>query len=163
MKNVIKQYGHNCGFSATFRQWRATSHCRFIHGYALAVKLTFACADDEVDENGWVINFGGLKPVKAFLEETFDHKTLVAEDDPELETFRTLASELGTNAPALIQLVEVKRTGCEAFAEMIFEKVNEMLLCGELGETNAQLMYVEVREHEGNAAGYCPDRRPARG
>ena len=156
MKTVHKTYGHDCGLSATFRQWRAKSHCRFLHGYALSVKLTFACADDEVDENGWVINFGGLKPVKQYLEMTFDHKTLVAKDDPMLSLFRDLSKDK-LKGP-LIQLVEVERTGCEAFAEMIFHDVSAMLRKGQLGETNAQLIYVEVREHGANAAGYAGPR-----
>ena len=27
-----KTYGHDLGLSAAFRQWRAESHCRLIHG-----------------------------------------------------------------------------------------------------------------------------------
>lgn len=27
-----KTYGHDRGFSCAFRQWRADSHCRLIHG-----------------------------------------------------------------------------------------------------------------------------------
>jgi 6-pyruvoyltetrahydropterin/6-carboxytetrahydropterin synthase len=154
MKTVHKTYGHDCGLSATFRQWRAKSHCRFIHGYALSVKLTFVCNDDEVDENGWVINFGGLKPVKAFLEDTFDHKTLVAEDDPARPYWEQMAEAPIGDFERLIQLRVIPRVGCEGFAEFIFHKVEDMLYAGELGETKARLIYVEVREHGANGAGY---------
>ncbi|HEX2555077.1 MAG TPA: hypothetical protein VHL98_15360, partial [Microvirga sp.] len=38
-----KVYDHNEGLSCCFRQWRAThSHCRLLHGYALAFKFVFA-------------------------------------------------------------------------------------------------------------------------
>ena len=30
-----KKYGHDRGLSTAFRQWRADSHCRFMHGYSL--------------------------------------------------------------------------------------------------------------------------------
>lgn len=42
-----KLYGHEIGLSAAFRQWRAESHCRFLHGYALAVRFEFEA--DELD------------------------------------------------------------------------------------------------------------------
>jgi len=75
-----KTFGHELGLSAAFRQWKADSHCRFLHGYALAVKFTFAA--EELDVRNWVVDFGGLKGLKQILEDTFDHKTLVASDDP---------------------------------------------------------------------------------
>lgn len=151
-KLVRKTYGHECGLSATFRQWRAKSHCRFIHGYALAFSFLFECADDEVDENGWVINFGGLKPLKEWLTETFDHKTLVATDDPELKTFQQLAMTLSQTEQPLIQLVEVERVGCEAFAEKAANFVLARIEGGQFGDTKARLIEVECREHAGNAA-----------
>lgn len=40
-----KTYGHEIGLSAAFRQWRAESHCRFVHGYALAVKFVFEAGE----------------------------------------------------------------------------------------------------------------------
>jgi 6-pyruvoyltetrahydropterin/6-carboxytetrahydropterin synthase len=53
----IKTYGHNEGLSCCFRQWRAThSHCRLIHGYALAFKLVFATR--ELDERNGVSILG---------------------------------------------------------------------------------------------------------
>ena len=58
------------GYSTCFRQWRADSHCKFLHGYALEFKITFA---GELDQRNWVMDFGGLKDFKLFLEKTFDH------------------------------------------------------------------------------------------
>ena len=67
-----KTYGHNIGLSACFRQPNAHSHCKFLHGYSLQFKFTFSC--DSLDERNWVVDFGGLKPLKAWLENTFDHQ-----------------------------------------------------------------------------------------
>src|SRR4051812_22439004 len=79
-----KTYPHSIGLSCCFRQWRALhSHCRFLHGYALQVKLTFVA--QTLDERNWVVDFGGLKDIKERLTELLDHKTIVARDDPEIE------------------------------------------------------------------------------
>ena len=32
---ATKTYGHDLGLSVAFRQWRADSHCRYLHGYAI--------------------------------------------------------------------------------------------------------------------------------
>lgn len=148
---VTKIYGHNLGLSACFRQWRATSHCRFLHGYALQVELTFAAP--RLNDNNWVIDFGSLKPIKQWLCDTFDHKTLVAIDDPEFVNFQMMHSS------GLIDMIAVERTGCEAFAAMIRDKVEglleELALDEQLqgGTSNGvYLEKVEVREHGANSA-----------
>ena len=144
---VTKTYGHELGLSACFRQWKAKSHCSKMHGYALSVTLVFECSEYDLDETNWVINFGGLKPVKAWLEQTFDHKTLVALDDPLFEKFQEMHNA------GLIELVPVYRTGCEAFATMVFEYVENWLV--ENGHASrVKLVSAEVREHGANSAKY---------
>ena len=84
-----KTYGHNIGLSCAFRQPKADhSHCRFIHGYSLAFKFTFGCK--ELDDKNWAVDFGSLRPLKKWLENTFDHKIAVDENDVELEKFKEL-------------------------------------------------------------------------
>jgi len=149
MMQVIKTYGHERGLSATFRQHRCNTHCRFIHGYALAFTLTFECPEDEVDDNGWVIDFGGLKKVEQFLKDNFDHKYLAAGDDPLLSNLERDEEE------GLIQLIVLPDgVGCEAFTKYVAMQVEEMLACGDFGDTQAQLVSVEVREHGSNGARY---------
>jgi 6-pyruvoyltetrahydropterin/6-carboxytetrahydropterin synthase len=70
-----KTYDHSEGLSCCFRQWRAPSHCRLVHGYALAFKFVFAT--DRLDERHWCFDFGGLKPIRAWLHDTFDHTMIV--------------------------------------------------------------------------------------
>ena len=43
-----KKYGHERGLSAAFRQWRADSHCKFLHGYSLEFEFKFGA--NELDE-----------------------------------------------------------------------------------------------------------------
>ena len=142
-----KTYGHEEGLSCCFRQWRAThSHCRLLHGYALSFKLTFVSAT--LDERNWCYDFGGLKPIKAWLHETFDHTTLVAADDPELPMFQQLA------ARGLAELRVLKAVGCESIARHTFEHTGRFLV--ETTDSRVRLEEVEVREHLGNSASYRP-------
>lgn len=138
-----KTWGHEVGLSCAFRQWRAESHCRFLHGYALAVRVEFEA--HELDVRNWVVDFGSLKGFKGWLENTFDHRTLVAEDDPKRLAFRALADQ------GLIQMVEVPATGCEAFARLIFECA-EIWLRDNGYTPRVSVAEVEVREHGANSA-----------
>jgi 6-pyruvoyltetrahydropterin/6-carboxytetrahydropterin synthase len=140
-----KTYTHSTGLSCAFRQWRADSHCKFLHGYALQIKLTFAA--DKLDDRNWVVDFGDLKAIKKWLEDMFDHKTLVADDDPKFDEFVHL------DRLQIIQLRVVPDTGCEAFAYKIFQFVNDWLK-GSGYHPRCKLKSVEVREHEGNSAIY---------
>ena len=143
-----KSYGHSEGLSCAFRQWRAThSHCRLVHGYALAFKFVFVAR--ELDEHNWCFDFGGLKPIKAWLHEMFDHKFLVAEDDPDIEKFRQLDEH------GLIALRVVPAVGCEAVAHMVFEYVAQFVTKAANGRV--WLEQVEVSEHSGNSAMYGED------
>ena len=108
-----KKYGHERGLSAAFRQWKADSHCKYIHGYSLEFEFKFGA--NELDEKNWVVDFGGLKELEKWLRDHFDHKTLVASDDPELEKFRDLDND------GIIQMVIVESTGAEMFAKMAME------------------------------------------
>lgn len=140
-----KAYDHAEGLSCCFRQWRAThSHCRLIHGYALAFKFVFATY--ELDERNWCFDFGGMKPVKAWLKDLFDHTMLVAQDDPELERFEAMHRD------GLINLRVLPAVGCEATAKHVFDHVATFVR----DETNGRvwLESVEVKEHGGNSAIY---------
>ena len=59
-----------------------------MHGYALSFKLTFTC--ETLDDNNWVMDFGGLKEVKAWLKHMFDHTLAAAFNDPNLSDFEDL-------------------------------------------------------------------------
>lgn len=142
-----KTYGHEIGLSCAFRQWRAKSHCRFLHGYALAIRLEFEA--DELDGNGWVIDFGSLKSFRGQLEQTFDHKTLVAKDDPEFWYFTELQNR------GMIQMVQVEATGMERFAELIYGCA-EIWLKDNGHSPRVCVASVEVREHGANSAIYLP-------
>ena len=143
-----KTFGHDLGLSACFRQWRAGSHCAFLHGYALAVRLEFEA--EALDERGWVVDFGSFGPLKAWLQATFDHKTLVAVDDPQLPFLRE------AHARGVVDLVEVARTGCESFAQLVADETQRWLVAAGHAP-RCRLVSVEVREHGANAASVTVD------
>lgn len=141
-----KTYGHNEGLSCCFRQWRAThSHCRLLHGYALSFRFVFAAT--ELDERNWCFDFGGLKPIRSWLHDMFDHTTLVAEDDPNLDDFRHLADA------GLINLRLLPAVGCEATARHVFNHTSQFTR--EQTDGRVWLESVEVHEHNGNSAIYA--------
>jgi 6-pyruvoyltetrahydropterin/6-carboxytetrahydropterin synthase len=147
---VVKSYGHDEGLSCSFRQWQADhSHCRFLHGYAFAFRFTFATTT--LDDRGWCIDFGGLKPLRAWLHELFDHTLLVAADDPELPSLRDL------QARGLAQLRVLDAVGCEAFAAEAHRWTSAFLARETIGRV--VLESVEVSEHAGNSASFTPARQ----
>jgi 6-pyruvoyltetrahydropterin/6-carboxytetrahydropterin synthase len=140
-----KFYDHNEGLSCCFRQWRAIhSHCRLIHGYALAFKFVFAT--HQLNECNWCFDFGGLKPIKAWLKDMFDHTMLVAEDDPERARFEQMQQD------GLVDLRVLPAVGCEATAKHVFDYVARFVQ--EESAARVWLESVEVMEHGGNSAIY---------
>lgn len=146
MAKYISTKEYNQIGPVAYRQWRADSHCKFIHGYALSFKFYFEC--DELDVRNWAMDYGGLKPLKALLEEWFDHTLLVAEDDP-MKAELVRLGEL-----KLAKITEVSKTGCEGLADFLYEYVNTIFLPG-YGKTEADRLWccqVEVRETDNNMA-----------
>lgn len=115
-----KTYGAESGFSCAFRQPKAKTNCARIHGYPLSFRFVFEST--KLDENGWVIDFGALKPIKQWLVEKFDHKTLVAADDPELEFFKD-----GEERRIFDLVVMENGVGCENFAKFVANKIDSWL------------------------------------
>ena len=134
------------GYSCTFRQWRAVhSHCRFLHGYALSFRVTFA---GELDERNWVCDFGCFSNngVKERLSYLFDHTTIIAHDDPELSLFHELEQK------GLIQLRVVNAVGAECFAQLVCDELNRLLNNDEDHAGRVQAIEVECMENEKNSA-----------
>ena len=146
-----KTYNNDTGLSCVFRQWKAThSHCSTLHGYAIGIKLTFTC--DELDERNWVQDFGGLKEFKTWMKHMFDHTVIIAEDDPMRRQIENLHS---ATKEKLMDIRIVPASGCEKFAEMAFNKMQEILDSTEQLNPTAKVHSVEVFEHGANSAIYA--------
>ena len=140
-----KTYGHNIGLSAVFRQPNADhSHCHLLHGYSLGFKFTFAC--DHLDNKNWAVDFGGLKPIKAWLEDSFDHKTAIDKADPHIDVFLDLEKK------GLIDLRIFDGVGAEKFAYHAYVFADNLIK--EKTDGRCWVHSVECSEHGANSAIY---------
>ena len=131
--------------STAFRQWRAKSHCRLLHGYRLTAKIYFYA--ENLDETNWIFDFGNCKEIKTILENQFDHTTCVATDDPELDMFKLMDDKDMIDLRIMENGVSIEKN-----SEWIFNTVNDYVK----NKTNnrVSVIKVEVWEHEGNSAIY---------
>lgn len=129
--------------SCAFRQWKADSHCKFIHGYRLVGKFWFEC--NTLDDKNWVVDFGALKELKNVLEKQFDHTLCIAADDPLLNYFKQLHEVGAADLRIMNNGVGIERT-----AEYCFEIADSHVR----GITNNRcwVSKVEVWEHDKNSA-----------
>jgi 6-pyruvoyltetrahydropterin/6-carboxytetrahydropterin synthase len=134
------------GFPCTHRQWKAESHCRYVHGYSREFYFEFAAS--ELTAEGWVVDFGGLKELKDWLNHQFDHTFLVAQDDPHLKEFKEL------DAQGVIQLRVLPNPGMEGTALYVYEEASKILK--KLYGARAWVTKVTVSENENNSAIFEP-------
>ncbi len=140
------------GFSTCFRQWKAKDiNCRLLHGYSIEFDVTFQA--EKLDERNWVMDFGFMTRYGKFggmmIDEPnfvqkinpkdwfnlmFDHTTIIAKDDPELETFKELDKK------DIIKLRVLENVGCERFAEYVAKKLNDYVR----EQTNERVRVVSV-------------------
>jgi len=142
---MYRSYKEFNGYSTAFRQHKADSHCRYIHGYALRFKVWF---DGELDDRNWVVDFGCFKRngIKDWFKHMFDHTTIVAKDDPYLKHFKELHNS------DLIQLRILDDVGCEKFAEYVFKHLNQSIK--EQTKGRVKVHKVQCWEHGENMAEY---------
>lgn len=134
-------------FPCAYRQWRADSHCNVIHGYSFSMKFFFGT--NTLDVRNWAADYGGLSELKDQLKEWFDHTLLVAEDDPELETYKLLQSK------KMAKLTILPKLGCEGLSESLYKYVNGVFIPDKWGPGEAERLWcyrVEVRETQLNMA-----------
>jgi len=130
--------------SCAFRQPKASSHCKYLHGYRLVAKFLFGC--NELDKKNWVVDFGGLKGLKSKLEDQFDHTTVISSDDPHLDTFKELHEK------GIIDLRVMDGVGIEKFAEYCYNLASGFI--EDMTDGRCWVEKVEVWEHEKNSAIY---------
>lgn len=140
--------------STGHRQWRDDGHCAWLHGYARYIQFTFA---GELDHRQWVVDFGDLKDVKARIEDTWDHKFLIASDDPHLEEIRAL-EQFNVIRVSVMDVEQGHGPGIEGSCKWVYDTINPMIL--EKTGGRACISKVEIWEHENNTAVYMPDPKP---
>lgn len=128
--------------SCAFRQPQADSHCRFLHGYRLTAKFWFSAK--HLDQNNWVVDFGGLKGLKKIMQDQFDHTTCISQTDPKLDVFKKLRDA------GVCDLRVMDGVGIEKFAEWCHTVADKYV--NELTDGRCNCTKVEVFEHENNSA-----------
>jgi 6-pyruvoyltetrahydropterin/6-carboxytetrahydropterin synthase len=111
--------------------------------------MKFYFGTNDLDARNWAADYGGLKELKKILESQFDHTLIVAQDDPDMETFKLLQDK------GMAKIVVLPALGCEALADMLYKYVNGVYIPEMWGEGEAKRLWcykVEVRETQANMA-----------
>lgn len=144
-------------YSVALRQHKAAhSHCQLLHGYALKFHVTFESNEllekNQLDEMNWIMDYGGFKSqpigngLKDWMNDMFDHTTLIEKDDPQLESFKWM-EELG-----ILKLVVMDKMGAESCAKLVFDKFNEVM--SNTGGGRVKVVRVECFENDTNSSIY---------
>jgi 6-pyruvoyltetrahydropterin/6-carboxytetrahydropterin synthase len=128
------------------RQHRHPGHCAFIHGHNWAFTFTFGCR--QLDENGFVVDFGALKYIRRWFEENLDHACVFNRDDPDRET-------LTAAVPGAYKTYIVENCSAEGLAKHLFEVADTLVRTETLGR--AFVLNVRVDEDSRNSATFAPD------
>lgn len=62
-----------------------TSPCAKFHGHSYNVEVSIESV--QLDQNGMVMDFSELKPIKQWVDENWDHATIMAKSDPDVEKY----------------------------------------------------------------------------
>jgi 6-pyruvoyltetrahydropterin/6-carboxytetrahydropterin synthase len=148
-------------YSIAIRQWKAShSHCELLHGYALKFKVWFASHEEDVeqqlDDMNWIVDYGGFKDapkgngLKSWMNDMWDHTTLIQADDPYRDLFESMAME------GLCKMHFLEKMGAESCARLTFEKFNDVLSKTDGGR--CKVIKVECWENDNNSSIY--EERP---
>lgn len=120
-------------------------HCKLIHGHNWDLEVTFGA--DTTDPNGFVMDFGKLKDVKAWIDKDFDHALVLNQTDPLLEKFFDFLQPLG-----LLNITAVLDCSCEGLAKHFYDEVN--MLIGKATSGRVRVLNVTLHEDSKNSASY---------
>jgi len=144
-------------YSVAIRQYKAAhSHCQLLHGYALKFKVWFASneplEENQLDDMNWIVDYGGFKPapqgngLKAWMDDMWDHTTLIQADDPYRDMFEAL------QAYGLAKVHFLEKMGAESCAKLVFDHFNEVLSKTDAGR--CKVIKVECFENDKNSSIY---------
>lgn len=132
------------------RQHRHDGHCSQIHGHNWSFAFTFGCS--ELDECGFVVDFGKLKPLKNWIDENLDHACVFNRDDPLLD--QLLAVNESSDCTVYKAYI-VDQCSSEGLAKHLYEVIDPMIR--EMTEGRSHVISVQVIEDTRNSATYCAD------
>ena len=119
------------------RQHKHEGHCSRIHGHSWAFEFTFSAP--RLDHRGFVVDFGSLKWLKAWINDHFDHTLVLNRDDPRLEEIVEMD---------IADVILVDSCSSEGIAKFLYENIAPEIS----RTTNARLVKVVVHEDTKNSA-----------
>jgi len=136
------------------RQHLHDGHCAFVHGHNWGITIVFGCY--EVDDNGFVVDFGKLKFLKGWIEEHLDHACVLNAEDPIIKQLPLVGGS------SVWKTYLVPNCSCEGIAQHLFGVFNPMVINASNGR--AFVVSIEVTEDAKNAATFVSpiaERDPA--
>ncbi len=130
------------------RQPNHTGRCSRLHGHSWSITLTFE--SKELDDNGFVIDFGDLHFIEDWIDEHLDHATAVWENDPKLVKLNELQNE------GLIKLLAVPNASCEGIARYLHNTFDPIVR--KRTDERVWIRSVYLQEDSKNSATYQPDQ-----
>jgi 6-pyruvoyl-tetrahydropterin synthase len=130
-------------------------HCAAVHGYDRSVEITFS---GTVDENGWIVPFGGLQKVKQFIEYYQDHVTCLPANDPRLEK---LIQDGHTAVGGVLGTLRVLPYGVSMEMTSLFLWEHLSLFITHMTQGRCYISKLQVFEHERNSGFVTVDRKTA--
>jgi 6-pyruvoyltetrahydropterin/6-carboxytetrahydropterin synthase len=123
------------------RQHRHKGNCSFIHGHNWDIGITFGCS--QLDENGFVIDFGSLDYINEWIEKNLDHACLFNNDDPH-------AQQIINAIPGIFKPYLLKDCSCEGLAQHLWEKFNQLVQ--KHSNNRVSVLCIEIYENAKNSA-----------
>lgn len=117
------------------RQHRHAGHCARIHGHSWTLSLNFACS--ELDRHGFVVDFGGLRFLKDWIDTHLDHACVLSADDPELAWVRSKDG-------SVFKLLVVESASAEGIARHLHAALDPLVRA----ETGGRAWIAELELHE---------------
>ena len=119
-----------------------SGRCSRIHGHSWSIILTFAAS--ELDENGFVVDFGELHYISDWIDEHLDHGTIVCSDDPLIDNIRSIAKQ------GLLKIIEIESASCEGIATYLFHTFDTLVR--KHSNNRAWLKKIDLMEDSKNSA-----------
>lgn len=93
--------------------------CSKIHGHNWSITIEFEAR--ELDANGFVVDFGKLKYIKAFIDSQLDHACLFAKNDAEIQALAD------SDFAPIFKIVWVENASCEGIALYLYQQFSDLL------------------------------------
>lgn len=125
------------------RQSNHDGHCSYVHGHNWSISLTFSAL--ELDENGFIVDFGKLKYIKKWIDENLDHACLLNSCDPCIDEFKN---------SDYFKLLIVQDCSCEGLSKYLFKTLNHLISVHESENRGVKIIQVTIAEDSKNSATY---------